>query len=210
MREQLLPALRAENPAIDDALTRLAAAAREWTEVIDAAAAPFARFPIECPALAAQPTAVRKRALALALEAAGYGYGSAHLEALDAIVTAPARGEVSLDGSGFRAVRSYDQLACAPGAATSTCTCASTIPGHQLRLWQPGDRMRPPRLKGHSRKLSDLYGDLKIPRSAREGAHVVVRLADGVIVWAEHLGPSIDCPPDQAGTFDHIRLCNRL
>ena len=47
--------------------------------------------------------------------------------------------------------------------------------------------MRPARLAGRTRKLSDLFIDAKIPRDVRSRARVVVR-SDGVIVWAEHLG----------------------
>jgi tRNA(Ile)-lysidine synthetase-like protein len=48
--------------------------------------------------------------------------------------------------------------------------------------------MRPARLKGRSRKLSDLYIDAKVPRAARAAARVLVRTTTGAIVWAEHLG----------------------
>jgi hypothetical protein len=48
--------------------------------------------------------------------------------------------------------------------------------------------MRPARLRGRSRKLSDLYIDAKIPRAIRAGARVLVRTTDNIIVWAEHLG----------------------
>ncbi|MBE7451864.1 MAG: hypothetical protein HS111_24140 [Kofleriaceae bacterium] len=47
--------------------------------------------------------------------------------------------------------------------------------------------MRPARLRGRSRKLSDLFIDGRVPRAARAAARVVVA-ADGTIVWAEHLG----------------------
>jgi tRNA(Ile)-lysidine synthase len=61
-------------------------------------------------------------------------------------------------------------------------------PGYELCTWQVGDRMKPARLKGRSRKLSDLFIDAKIPRSERHRARVVIRPKDGVIVWAEHIG----------------------
>jgi tRNA(Ile)-lysidine synthetase-like protein len=48
--------------------------------------------------------------------------------------------------------------------------------------------MRPSRLKGHSRKLSDLYIDAKIPRAARRTARVLVRRVAATIVWAEFIG----------------------
>jgi len=90
VREALLPALRRENPAIDDALCRLATSAREWTLVIDAAAAPFTTFPIDRDQLAAQPAAVRKRALALAIERAGGGYSTEQLDRVDGAIAATA------------------------------------------------------------------------------------------------------------------------
>ncbi|MGE5183805.1 MAG: tRNA lysidine(34) synthetase TilS [Acidobacteriota bacterium] len=200
-RERLLPALRAENPALDDALVRLAASAREWLDVIDALAEPHARLPIDCPALARQPPAIRKRALALALERVDLSYDAVHLEALDEVVTAPARGEISIDVPGAKLVRSYDTLNL---PSTSASTRTSTIPdGYELRVWQPGDRMCPARLKGRSRKLSDLYIDAKIPREARRAAKVLVRTTDHTIVWAEHLGYAfgVDEPLRSGGNF---------
>jgi tRNA(Ile)-lysidine synthase len=59
---------------------------------------------------------------------------------------------------------------------------------YEIRTWQTGDRMCPVRLRGRSRKLSDLFIDLKIPRGQRALAHVLVRTTDHAIVWAEHVG----------------------
>jgi tRNA(Ile)-lysidine synthetase-like protein len=58
--------------------------------------------------------------------------------------------------------------------------------------------MRPVRLKGRSRKLSDLFIDAKVPRDVRRSARVLVRAADQVIVWAEHVGRAVDAPPELA------------
>jgi tRNA(Ile)-lysidine synthase len=190
MREQLLPALRAENPAIDDALVRLASSAREWLDAIDALAAPWAAFPIACSALASQPAAIRKRALSRALDGAGIAYDAVHLDQLDALICAGPRGEVAVDVPGGRVIRSYDTLA--PVAEVAPARLAAP-PGCALRRWQPGDRMR---LGPHTRKLSDLYGDLKVPRHLREHARVLVRASDDVIVWAEHLGVAFGEPQD--------------
>jgi tRNA(Ile)-lysidine synthase len=165
VRQQLMPALRAENPAIDDALCRLAASAREWTEALDAQAEPLAHFPM----------AVTKRALALALDRQGIGYDAKHLEAILAL----SRTGAGIDLPGGRVERSYDHLVLAP----------PNLEGCEVRVWRPGDRMRPARLHGRSRKLSDLYIDAKVPREARATARVAVR--DGVIVWAEHIGPAV-------------------
>ncbi|HEY1551976.1 MAG TPA: tRNA lysidine(34) synthetase TilS [Kofleriaceae bacterium] len=202
VREQLLPLLRGENPALDDALIRLGASTHEWLEAIDQLAAPFARFPIACSALAEQPAAIRKRALARALDAADIGYDAVHLDQLDRLACAPARGEVSIDLPNGRLVRSYDVLA---PAVVASATEQPTAPvGYELRAWRAGDRMCPARLGGRSKKLSDLYGDAKIPRAAREHARVLVRLLDGTIVWAEHVGRAYLA--EQAGDFEQIEL----
>jgi tRNA(Ile)-lysidine synthase len=193
-RERVLPALRGENPALDDALLRLAASAREWRDAIDQLAAPFAHLPIDCAALAKQPAAIRKRALALALGE----LDAVHLEALDALVIAPSRGEVCLDLPIGTVARTYDRLDRVRGRARDTCTSSYTEAGFEIRLWKPGDRMKPARLKGRSRKLSDLYIDAKIPRETRRHARVLVRSKDNVIVWAEFLGAAFG-EPDRSG-----------
>jgi tRNA(Ile)-lysidine synthase len=194
VRKAILPALRQENPGLDDALCRLAASTREWLEAIDELAAPYATLPIPCTTLAPQPAAVRKRAYAIALDRAGLGYDAVHLDAIDDLVLAPAAGERSIDLPRGQLVRSYDTL---------DLRHASELPGddlspppgpYELRVWQPGDRMKPARLKGRSRKLSDLFIDLKVSREVRRAARVVIRTTDGAIVWAEHIGLAFEEP----------------
>jgi tRNA(Ile)-lysidine synthase len=186
VRRELLPLLRRENPQLDAALVRLAASAGEWLAVIDERARPLAQFPIDCHALAREPPAIRKRALALALDAAGLEHDAVHLEAIDRVVTAPDRGERRLDLPGGRLVRTYAHLALdvQPVAVELVAPAGPYV----LRVWQPGDRMRPARLRGRSRKLSDLYIDAKVPRAVRAFARVLVRTTDSAIVWAEHVG----------------------
>jgi tRNA(Ile)-lysidine synthase len=196
VRCDILPLLRRENPQFDAALVRLASSAAEWLEVIDGLARPFARFPIDAAALAARPAAVRKRALSLALEAAGLDYDAPHLDQLDRLVAAPDRGEVAMDLRGGAVVRTYGVVSAVASGAVSGDERPGPTPlaleaphaGYELRRWQPGDRMRPARLKGRSRKLSDLYVDAKVPRAARAMARVLVRSSDATIVWAEHVG----------------------
>jgi tRNA(Ile)-lysidine synthase len=191
VRCDILPLLRRENPQLDAALIRLAGSAAEWLEVIDAMARPFARFPVDAAALAARPAAVRKRALSLALEAAGLDYDAPHLDQLDRLVAGPDRGEIAIDLPGGAVVRSYGIVSAVSGDERREPTpLALEAPhaGYELRTWRPGDRMRPARLKGRSRKLSDLYIDAKVPRAARAVARVLVRSSDAAIVWAEHLG----------------------
>lgn len=197
IRERVLPVLRHENPRLESALTRLASSAAEWLEVIDGLAAPFARFPIACAALAERPAAVRKRALSVALEALEIDHEATHLERLDRLVTSAPRGEIAIDLPGARLVRSYDLLVVAGAPVAAPSRSPSGLgPGelhapagpYVLRGWRAGDRMRPVRLKGRSRKLSDLYIDAKVPRADRLHARVLVRTTDDEIVWAEHIG----------------------
>ena len=61
--------------------------------------------------------------------------------------------------------------------------------------------MRPPNLRGHSRKLSDLFTDRKIPRALRKVAQVLLDPETGEIVWAEHIGPAL-------GTNHAVTLTN--
>jgi tRNA(Ile)-lysidine synthase len=230
IRHRWLPALRAENPALDQALVRLAGSAAAQREVLDfaartllaqarsgesgahpvageaaGAAAGAAARRLAIAPLSSAPGAVVRRALALAVEQAGGGpLGAGHLRALHDLVQRPASGTVSLDLPGICAVREYQTLvlgAARAGSAlrsgpepepevTVTVTVTGPRPPYLVRRWQPGDRMRPARLKGRSRKLSDLFTDAKVPRGARERAIIVARQPEGVIEWAEHIGPA--------------------
>ncbi|HEU4733114.1 MAG TPA: tRNA lysidine(34) synthetase TilS [Kofleriaceae bacterium] len=209
VRREILPALRRENPRLPAALVRLASSAAEWLEVIDALARPFARFPIDGARLAAQPAAIRKRAVSLALEAAGLDYEAVHLDRIDQLIIAPERGRVTIAVPGGAVVRSYGVLSVAgsdePAPSTPLVAPHADL---ELRVWRAGDRMRPVRLKGRSRKLSDLYIDAKVPRNARAAARVLVRRADATIVWAEHIGSAFgeprwwpDSPTRSGGKF---------
>jgi tRNA(Ile)-lysidine synthase len=214
VRRDLLPRLRQENPRLDAALVRLAGSAAEWQEVIDGLAAPHARLPVACADLAALPAAVRKRAVALALDRAGIDHDAVHLDAIDRLVLRPPHGTIRIDLPAARLVRIYDRLelehARAPALAAPPAAGPADLappPGpYLLRTWQRGDRMKPARLKGRSRKLSDLYIDAKVPHAARAAARVLVRTTTGAIVWAEHLGLAHGeaaelVPARSAGTF---------
>lgn len=193
VRHRWLPALREENPALDAALAAVARAAAEQRDVLDWAAR---RLPLEAAAVAAAPPAVGKRALQLAAEAAGARrLGRAHIEALWRLARRPDAGTASLALPGVRAVREYGALRFEPaGAAEARAAAALAVEGpdgpYAVRRWRPGDRMRPARLRGRSRKLSDLFIDAKVPRRLRADARVAVRASDGAIVWAEHIGPA--------------------
>jgi len=168
--------------------------------VIDDLARPHAAFPIECAALAARPAAVRKRALSLALDSLGWDHEGVHLDEIDALVRRPAHGQLAIDLPGGRLVRSYDLLVpdLAPNLVAGQAGGALRPPDgpYLVRPWSPGDRMRPARLRGKSKKLSDLFIDAKVPRAERTSARVVVRTTDGEIVWAEHLGLAFGEPAE--------------
>jgi tRNA(Ile)-lysidine synthase len=130
---------------------------------------------------------VRKRA-SRSPSGAGVGWEAAHLDAIDELVCRDAAGEIAIDVD-VRLVRSYDQLdLAAPPHHADAAEAIEAPPGCEIRGWLAGDRMRPARLKGRSRKLSDLYADAKVPKSIRAAARVIVRSADSVILWAEHVG----------------------
>lgn len=194
-RQRHLPALRGENPALDVALCRLAASAREWTAALDAIARPLARLPVRCADVAVLEPALRKRVYALALEAAGLGYDAVHLDAIDALaIRAGEDGELGVDLPGARVVRRYGVLDL--HRTHEPAPLAPPRAGYELRVWRAGDRMKLARLKGRSRKLSDLYIDAKLPRELRRTARVLVRSTDRSIVWAEHLGVAFGEPDD--------------
>jgi tRNA(Ile)-lysidine synthase len=205
VRSTYLPELREENPRFDEALVRLADAAREQRQVLDFAADQLisrARLDghshsFEIEVLLSAPPGVVKRAIAsVAQSAGGSPLESRHLESVLVLIEAGCDGTVSLDLPGLRVVREYDVLRIyAQGSSPELGDLASALVNgpdgpYQVRRWQPGDRMRPARLKGRSRKLSDLFIDSKVPRDLRARARVVTRIGDGEIVWAEHVGPA--------------------
>jgi tRNA(Ile)-lysidine synthase len=205
IRHQVLPMLRAENPAVDAALIRVATAAAEVEDALSfAAEAALAAAAIDPSTLDVSafrdvsPT-VLKHAFSWLAECAGLRpLESAHLDALFALAKDPSQGTRTLSLPGGTAIRQYERLsfATAAPAAVAPPLCGVTVTGeggpYEVRTWRAGDRMRPARLRGRSRKLSDLFTDARVPRHSRENARVVVRVPDGAIVWAEHLGLAAD------------------
>lgn len=196
VRHQILPLLRAENPQLDRALVGLARRAEEASELVDGAAAELAERADQgdgwdVKVLAAAPPLVAARALALAAARAGAGPLSArHHAALDSLLRRARGGSATLDLPGGRVIREYDRLRFA-GAEPHPPDLQVCGPGsYEVRTARPGDRMQPVRLRGRSRKLSDLFIDARVPRRLRTAARVVVRVSDGRIEWAEHIGPA--------------------
>jgi len=210
VRNRILPDLRGENPRVDQALIEIAARAAEIDEVVAAGAAALAGAAQhggawDVAALAAAPRLVSARALAAAAAAAGAGPLSArHHAALDALLRRPSAGTAAIDLPGGRAVREYGRLYFAPhpappaGDPVGPSSGALEISGpggpFEVRTVRPGDRMQPARLRGRSRKLSDLFIDARVPRRLRASARVVVSQERGRIEWAEHIGAAHGSP----------------
>lgn len=197
-RATLMPALAAENPRVEEALTRLARAAAEWTELVEARATDLlasarvdgARTTLAVRDVVGAGPAVAKRALQRLVP----GLAADHLEAAWHLASSSLHGSRSLDLPGAQLARVYEDLVVSRGPAEARTRRPLVVEGpdgpYLVRAWEPGDRMRPARLRGRSRKLSDLYTDAKVPRAEREGARVVVDRT-GAIVWAEHVGAAL-------------------
>ncbi|MCG8421953.1 MAG: tRNA lysidine(34) synthetase TilS [Proteobacteria bacterium] len=212
IRHRWLPALRAENPGLDRALCQLAESARQQRQVLDFASMMIleqarietrghAAVGLRVSELARAPDPVIGRALALAVQSCpAASLEARHQRVLLDLVRRPAAGTIPLDLPGFRAVREYDTLWLEFVPGTLPDSWDATVEGPEqdyiIRHWQPGDRMRPARLKGRSRKLSDLFADAKVPRRLRERAIVVARKRDGVIEWAQYIGPAFKSAVD--------------
>jgi tRNA(Ile)-lysidine synthase len=194
MRHRVMPMLTAHNPQLEAALVRLAAAAADDQQALAPAVAALTTaamvdVDLDCRALSAAPPAIARRVIADWLRRHGRSAELDVCATVLALATAPTAGTRGLDVSGGRVERVYDRLVISgsPGPVPPALAVTGDSGPYQVRVWLPGDRMRPARLRGSSRKLSDLYGDRKLPRADRDHARVVVA-GDGVIVWAEHIG----------------------
>jgi tRNA(Ile)-lysidine synthase len=200
VRHSWLPLMARANPRIEEALAHLAERARELAPVLDAAgrdlllAARSEDGSFDAAALAQAPAAVRARVLSLAARrAGGRPLGERHHTALAGLLRLS--GSASLDLPGLRAHLEYGRLRLVrPGARPAAEPPGLAVSGpdgpYAVRTWRLGDRMRPARLRGRSRKLSDLFIDARVPRTVRAAARVVVRESDGAVEWAEHIGPA--------------------
>lgn len=237
VRYGLLPVLREENPRVDDSLRRLASAAEDHRAVLEYAVAAVlerarrADGRLDVTQLRRAPASVIRHALACAVrEALGDDADRAsitaqHLQSLQALVARPTSGTSTLDLPRVRVWREYDAIHFEPRAVAADRARESPVGDsgarmeivitgpdspYDVRLWRPGDRMRPKRLRGRSRKLSDLYIDAKIPRRLRSGARVVVRPSDGAIEWAEYIGAAWHAGADVTLTSPDPGTSNRL
>ena len=136
VRHHWLPALRVENPGVEGALLRLAAAAAEQRAVLDFAAgrlraeAAAGGEGLDAAVLAAAPAAVVKRVLALEVEARAGALSARGLSALLALVRRPRAGTLDIAVGGLRARRRYGRLLLLAGGKRSGPAGA---PGHGAR-----------------------------------------------------------------------------
>jgi len=197
IRHEVLPILMSMNPQLERALGRLAARVADdrvaFAPLVAAALEDSASEGdddgLEVAALAALPRGIARRVVAGWLASHGRGAELDHLETVLELAEDPTAGTRGLDLPGGRVERVYDRLVI-PGPDVRPPTRLVVVGDagpYTVRRWQAGDRMRPARLRGASRKLSDLYGDQKLPRADRANAQVVLA-ADGMIAWAEHIG----------------------
>ncbi len=191
-RQAWLPLLAATNPAVAPALARLADQAAQWRAVLDAAAtAAFGDGPLAATALVAAGPAIAAHALLGRGRAVGLELADHHVRAALALAAGPSRGTRRIDVPGGVIERAYDAITViASGSPEPPAPVVRDADGPlRLRRWQRGDRMRPARLRGRSRLLSDLFADARVPQPARHTAWVAVD-AVGAIVWAEYVGPA--------------------
>lgn len=73
-----------------------------------------------------------------------------------------------------------------------------------LRCWEPGDRLQPPGMRG-SRKLQDIFTDLKIPREQR--SRIPLLECRRRVIWVPGYAPdrTVAVQQDDAPTW-HITL----
>ena len=214
LRHQILPALRAENPRVGEALRALGADA---ARLAGGAATP------EGPALNRRAAAVverlrRARGGTRRVDVAGaeveISYGqvtwrpgrvSAAAEPLPAALTILAPGDYGWAGGAWVAIREGEPV---QGAASFDAELLSRP--LRLRPLRPGDRMRPRGGRG-SRKLSDLLIDAKVARPLRRLLPVLTTVDDEILFVpglrpAELARPrpatrrwlSVFCPPSRA------------
>jgi tRNA(Ile)-lysidine synthetase-like protein len=81
-------------------------------------------------------------------------------------------------GRGVRAVREYDRVSLEHGPVRfGPWTISTKAPGLEVRTWQSGDRLR-----GHRKKVQDVFVDAKVPRRERADWPLVVSGGEVVCV----------------------------
>ncbi|MGE0059709.1 MAG: tRNA lysidine(34) synthetase TilS [Dehalococcoidia bacterium] len=191
VRHELLPLLQTFNPRIEDALLRLAAAARE----------------------SASPQPVRDALSAVAGDT--QGFSARHIEAIEGLLRQGRTGDrlslprslvarrtregVLLEAATEPVSLPPDELLLAAGSearwgtldllvsdttppddATAVEVDADAVARLRVRRWQAGDRLQPSGMDG-TKKLQDLFVDLHVPREERE--RIPIFESERGIVW---------------------------
>jgi tRNA(Ile)-lysidine synthase len=191
IRHQLLPALALENPSIERALCDLASEAAEFRSVETS-------WPAEPPLLdwiRSLSSIERSRWWQQALTKHGIPVTRQSYDALSQALRFDDSGSRQLNMEGGTMYCEYGVLRLVVHTAEAKPSDLQIVlepPGDvHVRVCQPGDRMRPQRLKGQSRKLSDLFADAKIPVRLRHDARVIIahdKTGAQQIVWCEYIG----------------------
>ena len=75
-----------------------------------------------------------------------------------------------------------------------------------IRTPEPGDRIDPLGMNGHSKKLSDIFIDMKVPRDRRVSMPILVDAESGKILGIPPLGLVAESAKVYAGTREILRL----
>ena len=168
VRHEILPLLEKRlNPGVRQALLRLADIAAAEDEVMAALAR-------KTKPTAQTPLALRRRAALAQLRAAGVPPEKRDFRAVE-----DPRKSFTYYVKKFYVVRKNPEAEIRKGRgfsrrADEVCLSAAAVGGRDLvfRSWRAGDRMKPLGMAG-SKKLSDVFTDLKVPRAERRAWIVV-------------------------------------
>ncbi len=215
VRHEILPLLEKRlNPAVRQALLRLADIAAAEDEVLSG----LARRARREGRTAEAPLAIRRRLALDEMRRAGVPPDKQDFHAVENYF--PRRGKNSPDfphrgkkfsiawKTGGKSFHGVENPASAPGLRIrmgrgfsrrpdEVCLSAAAVGGRDLvfRSWRAGDRMAPLGMTG-SKKLSDVFTDLKVPRAERNG-WVVVECGGAVAAlagWRVARGFAVESP----------------
>jgi tRNA(Ile)-lysidine synthase len=96
-----------------------------------------------------------------------------------------------LAGPGFFRSSRFARTQPVRGPTTERAVAVAAVGPFAVRNWLPGDRIRPLGLKGHRKKLQDLFVDRKVSRAHRARIPLVIDAQDR-IVWVVGQGVSDD------------------
>lgn len=183
VRHEILPILRRENPSIDDGLINLARDISSLRAVVEQNRPATDRLDIhELPA----DDVMRAAILSDWIQACGRSRPSRESMQQLLKLTSSSAGSKNSSIPGLR--RHYNELRWDHEISPPPVLKIAIAPkDSRLRLVQPGDRFRPHRLKGRSKKLSDLYAESKVSRWRRSQMRVLAA-SDGRLLWAEEVG----------------------